>query len=200
MNKLKKIEIEFVQSINWPKEVVLSWDSPINVDADAVKAYSIHYARSDAGDGTEELQQVTANTSMALHNLKASTTYSFYVRAYTQSASDPSRRLLFTTPDAHSSDAHSSDVDPDPDPVISAPSLAPNVTLLPLSPTSLKVTWPPASAGVALYKIQYRRHQSNEFDIEVVRGFYFDFFKNSFFDFFFVYLKTILLTLFIECY
>ena len=96
---------------------------------------------------------------------QASTTYSFYVRAYTQSASDPSRRFFFTTP----ADTESAGV------AAPAASTAPNVTLVPLSPTSLKVSWPPVASEasrrpVSLYKIQYRRHQSNEFDIEVVRG------------------------------
>jgi len=109
---------------------------------------------------------------------QASTTYSFYVRAYTQSASDPSRRLFFTTPtDSAGSSVNTGSAGSAGTTAsqVVAASTAPNVTLLPLSPTSLKVSWPPAPADasrrpVSLYKIQYRRHQSNEFDIEVVRG------------------------------
>ena len=53
--------------VGWPEEVVLSWASPQNVASGDVKAYSIHYA---SNDGTEELQKVSANTTIALYNLK----------------------------------------------------------------------------------------------------------------------------------
>ena len=145
-------------------EVVLSWHPPHNVAPDDVKAYTVHYAASDSG---EEFQEVSIAQSHRLRGLKASTAYWFYVRAYIRkAASDPSERLFFTTADEAVS-SHTAN---------GTGSLLPNVTLVPLSPTTLKVAWrrptSPADTGrpVALYKIQYRRHRAKEFDIEVVRG------------------------------
>jgi hypothetical protein len=138
-----------------PSEIILTWDAPRNVPVEDVTAYTVHYT---PGDGGEEYQDVSINNSHRVENLKRNTNYTFYVRAYTRkSASDQSERISCSTGDGA--------------PLAAA---APNITLIPLSPTTLKVVWRKfpneANRPVSLYKIQYRRHRARDFDIEVVKG------------------------------
>ena len=138
-----------------PSEIILTWDAPRNVPVEDVTAYTVHYT---PGDGSEEYQDVSINNSHRVENLKRNTNYTFYVRAYTRkSASDQSERISCSTGDGA--------------PLAAA---APNITLIPLSPTTLKVVWRKfpneANRPVSLYKIQYRRHRARDFDIEVVKG------------------------------
>ena len=145
-----------------PTSVILTWNPPSNVPVDDVKAYTVHYMPMSAS-GNEELQEVAINSSYRIENLKRNTNYSFYVRAYVRkSASDPSDKLIFS-PSAARDDL------PRPTPRTLSPA-APNVTLLPLSPNTLRVTWRRLTSSVSFYKIQYRRHRGKEFDIEVVKG------------------------------
>lgn len=142
-----------------PTSVILTWNPPSNVPVEDVKAYTVHYMPLSAS-GSEELQEVAINSSYRIENLRRYSNYSFYVRAYVRkSASDPSEKLIFSplvvTPKTFS------------------PSLlptVPNVTLLPLSPNTLKVTWRRLSSSVSIYKIQYRRHRGKDSDIEAVKG------------------------------
>lgn len=159
-------------------EVLLAWDPPANVPVDEVKAYTIHYMPllANGSAGGEELQDVSTNYSCRLGNLKRLSNYSIYVRAYVlKAASDPSEKLNFSL----SLPAVTPSIATRPPPRTLFPETShstPNLTLQPISPTALKVTWrkftaPGSSAtAVPLYKIQYRRHRAKDFDIEVVRG------------------------------
>ncbi|XP_057376033.1 protogenin-like isoform X2 [Daphnia carinata] len=172
-----------------PTVVMLTWDPPRNVPVDDVKAYTVHYMPlASAGQQTsnnEELQEVATTSSHRVENLKRNANYSFYVRAYVRkSASDPSDKLIFnpalliqSKDQAESSlpSSSSSSSLPRPTPRTLPSPTAPNVTLLPLTPNTLKVTWrrfssSASSSSVSFYKIQYRRHRAKEFDIEVVKG------------------------------
>lgn len=150
-----------------PTIALLTWDPPRNVPVDDVKAYTVHYMPLSGGASVnEETQEVSINNSYRIENLKRNANYSFYVRAYVRkSASDPSEKLIY-------SPSNDAPVLPRPPPR-TLPPTAPNVTLLPLSPNTLRVSWrkfTTSSAAVAFYKIQYRRHRAKEFDIEVVKG------------------------------
>lgn len=143
-----------------PTVVLLTWDPPRNVPIDDVKAYTVHYMLSAAV--SEEIQEVAVNSSYRIENLKRNANYSFYVRAYVRkSASDPSDKLTFSPATA---------ARPADDPPNNRPVLSPVVTLVPLSPNTLRVSWHRFASSVSFYKIQYRRHRGKEFDIEVVKG------------------------------
>lgn len=174
-----------------PTAVLLTWDPPRNVPVEDVKAYTVHYmplaaaGQHAATSNNEELQEVATASSHRIENLKRNANYSFYVRAYVRkSASDPSDKLIFNpailiqSKDQPESSLPSSSL-PRPTPRTLPSPTAPNVTLLPLTPNTLKVTWrrfssssssTSASSSVSFYKIQYRRHRAKEFDIEVVKG------------------------------
>ena len=158
-------------------EVLLAWDPPTLVPVDEVKAYTIHYMPllANGSSGGEELQDVSTNYSFRIGNLKRLSNYTFYVRAYVlKAASDPSEKFNFSlslppvTP--------SIPTRPPPRTLFpETPNLSPDLTLQPISPTALKVTWrkftaPGTTTAVPLYKIQYRRHRAKDFDIEVVRA------------------------------
>ena len=191
-----------------PTSVMLTWDPPRNVPVDDVKAYTVHFMPLSSGqqssvgtssNNNEEQQEVAITSSHRIENLKRNANYSFYVRAYVRkSASDPSDKLIFnpailiqssspsSTTTTGSNNGSSGKAD-QPESSSSLPRLpprtlpsptAPNVTLLPLTPNTLRVTWrrlgsssaSSTSSSVSFYKIQYRRHRLKEFDIEVVKG------------------------------
>ena len=134
-----------------PTQILLTWDPPRNIPVEDIKAYSVHHM--GLWQGGEESQSVTLNASIKLDNLRKNSNYSFYVRVYARTASDPSEKITCNTADAN-------------------PLIATNVTLVPSSPTTLKVQWSrsESSRPVSMYKIQYRRHRAKIFDIEVVKG------------------------------
>lgn len=146
-----------------PTVILLTWNPPRNVPVDDVKAYTVHYMALSAGL-TDEIQEVAINSSYKIENLKRNANYSFYVRAYVRkAASDPSDKLIFNLATA----ARPTD---DPTSTRPTPRTLSLVTLIPLSPNTLKVTWRKFTSSVPFYKIQYRRHRGKEFDIEVVKG------------------------------
>lgn len=172
--------------------VMLTWDPPRNVPVDDVKAYTVHYMPLATGQqqssgatstNNEELQEVAINSSFRIENLKRNVNYSFYVRAYVRkSASDPSDKLIFNpailiqSKDQPESSLPSASLPRAPN-RIPPSSTTPNVTLVPLTPTTLKVTWcgfnsstSSASTSASFYKIQYRRHRFKDVDTEAYKG------------------------------
>ncbi|XP_043198977.1 protogenin-like [Amphibalanus amphitrite] len=118
----------------------LTW----SVDDDAEHlAYTIHIR--DLGGVTPESQQVVAEMTHMVRDLRPYTNYSVYVRAYsTDMASDPSETIEFRTAE-------------------DVPSETPRVTLVAVSPTELNVSWEalPASLSngvITGYRINSQRH------------------------------------------
>ena len=104
-----------------------------------IKAFTIHYTAA----GGQELQHVTPNTTAVIDNLTPFTNYSFYVRAYGNSASEPSATFYVQT-------------------LEDVPVKSPKVLLSPVSPTALNVSWTrlPATLArglVTKYEIHYRK-------------------------------------------
>ena len=153
-----------------PTEIVLSWDPPRNVPLDDVTAYTVHYVL--LGRGSDETQELALNNSHHVRGLVRNGNYSFYVRAYIRkSASDPSERFVFNAAQALAQPATPAPSRP-PSKTLPPPTgaSAPSVTLQPLNPTTLRVTWNKFPSPVSLYKIFFRRHNKKDFDIEVVKG------------------------------
>ncbi|XP_065581369.1 protogenin B-like isoform X2 [Artemia franciscana] len=134
-------------------QVLLSWQRPKNIPADEIKAFTVHYMPTDGGD---ELQDLSANVTCKIEKLRPYTNYTFYVRAYSRkSASDQSDRVTVTTGE-------------------DVPVVAPEVTLVPLNPTTLFVTWQKLPEhlirGSATHnRIECRRHKQQKSDMYVVK-------------------------------
>ncbi|KAL7633961.1 UNVERIFIED_CONTAM: hypothetical protein RMT77_015922 [Armadillidium vulgare] len=131
--------------------VWLSW-SPENTPGTKIKGYSIHL--TEHGPNPFESQVVSHNNSYVFELLKPNTNYSFYVRAYSNYASDPSEVFNFTTREA-------------------VPIAAPEFSLQKLSPSSLLVTWSPLSTEKARgkvdgYKIQWQRKKKDYYNLNEV--------------------------------
>lgn len=112
-----------------------------------IKAYTIHYTAA----GGQELQHVSPNTSVVIDNLIPFTNYSFYVRAYGNSASEPSAISFVQTKE-------------------DVPVRSPKIDLAAISPTALRVSWlslPPALARgqVTKYEIHYKKRSQTAYHV-----------------------------------
>jgi netrin-G3 ligand len=113
----------------------------------SIKAYSIHYMYP----GGKELQQVSQNTTAVIDSLMPFTNYTFYARAYGNSASEPSAMSFVETKD-------------------DVPLRSPKIQLTAISPTSVRVSWsplPPAQARgqVTKYEIHYKKRSQTAYHV-----------------------------------
>ncbi|XP_059487639.1 protogenin-like [Neocloeon triangulifer] len=116
--------------------ISFTWDAvPGNVTA-----YTLHYFPTNGGD---ERQDVSIENAFTVHRLEPYTNYTFYVRAYTKNyAGEPSKNIICRTGEGR-------------------PSVAPQIIMQPISPTSVKVAWkklkPHEARGIiTTHKVQYR--------------------------------------------
>ena len=124
-----------------PTTVRIEIESPVGSEEmqSHIQAYTIHYA----AEGELELQYVSPNRTVLIENLLPFTNYSFYVRAYGKSASEPSTTYYVMTKE-------------------DVPSRALKITLTATSATSLNVSWfdlplELARGKVISYEIHYRK-------------------------------------------
>lgn len=120
---------------------------PDESDTSVIKAYTIHYTAA----GGQELQHVSPNTSVVIENLSPFTKYTFYARAYGNSASEPSASSFVETKD-------------------DVPVRSPKIELSAISPTSVRVSWsplPPAQARgqVTKYEIHYKKRSQTAYHV-----------------------------------
>lgn len=148
----------------------------------------VHYMPLNNGTRVagEVVEVLSSEPSRRIGKLKRNVSYVFYVRAYMHRfASDPSDELRFDPSvvglTSSSGPPSSTTFQPRPPPKTLTPpgptssGFVPNVTLVALSPTELKVSWQKPSTIVgsgsfAFYRIQYRKHRAKEIDTEAVKG------------------------------
>lgn len=112
-----------------------------------IKAFTIHYTAA----GGQELQYVSPNTSVVIDNLIPFTNYSFYVRAYGNSASEPSTISYVQTKE-------------------DVPIRSPKIEVTAISPTKMRVSWqklsPELARGlVTKYEIHYRKRSQTAYHV-----------------------------------
>lgn len=131
-----------------PSSVRLQFESSESPEEiSIIKAYTIHYTAA----GGQELQLVSPNTTVVVDNLIPFTNYSFYVRAYGNSASEPSAISFVQTKE-------------------DVPIKGPKIELVAISPTALRVSWsllplPLARGQVTKYEIHYKKRSQTAYHV-----------------------------------